>query len=876
MERTQFLFGKEIAKNSLEPEAIPSILLRAMEAKKKMREIPVSTIIGALERAGRKWADEEYPGRREALEKLPGLIGFSRGMVEKGLGYISEALKRENTERELELQLGSREYLDRFLYEKKYDGLLKAEPHGLLLHVSAGNVFVGAALNICNGLLTKNVNLIKLSSQDPLFPILFARSLVEEEPALAEGLALLHWKGGNAIIEDAFKSRVDAISVFGGEDAVESYRKALPPNTQLFRHGPKIGVALIGKEAKWDRELADRLVLDACMWDQNACSSPQLAYFEGKEEAVLEFIPLLAEAFRAKAKEIPIGDLSEDERVEISKAREMAKVEKARGLGQAFFDRGSIDWTVLFRSNPEFETSPLNRTLIVKAVSDFSELEDILRPYVYYLQSLGLELPHGRLEAFAGELASWGITRITEVGRMSAGKLGSPHDGGFPLREMIRWASLEREFAGYVDLDYLQSSDKEKILSAKLRDLVDYVADRSPFYRKFWGAARKFEELPVLDRPTLAENLPPRSQDALTGPLQGTYIFSTGGTMGKPRVFTFTPDELRDSTDVFGRGFRMAGIGKEDVVANLFMPGYLWSSFIVTNQALETIGCTILPIGATSERDKLADLLLDLGATCIVGIPTQIIAIAREFEERGVIPGIKKIGYAGEHLSQGSRDFLQRTLGAERIFSVGYAAVDVGPIAYACEHSEGTVHHVASDYCFVEILDPTTKKPVKEGEVGEIVVTNLKRRLTPIVRYAIGDLGRLLDENCPCGRTSRRFELLGRSDDVLIVGGSNYSTQMVESLVSQDSRFSQNYQMVATNPAHKDTLVFRLELSKTLPAPDREKLAEDLTLRARKNKDLSFDLDTGVLDFRVELLDPGKLPSVARTQKTKRTLDLRK
>ncbi|HEY9765456.1 MAG TPA: acyl-CoA reductase, partial [Chroococcales cyanobacterium] len=510
-----------------------------------------------------------------------------------------------------------------------------------------------------------------------------------------------------------------------------------------------------------------------------------------------------------------------------------------------------------------------------KAVSDLSELEKTLRPYVYYLQSVGLELPHGRLESFAGELASWGISRITEIGRMSAGKLGSPHDGGFPLREMIRWASLEREFAGYVDLDYLDSSEKNQVLSAKLKDLIDYVADRSPFYRKFWVDARKFEELPVLDRPTLAEHLPPNSQDALTGPLQGTYLFSSGGTMGKPRVFTFTPDELRDSTDVFGRGFRMAGIEKEDVVANLFMPGYLWSSFIVTNQALETIGCTILPIGATNEREKLADLLLDLGATCLVGIPTQILAIAREFEKRGVIPGIKKIGYAGEHLSEGSRDFLQRHLGAEKIFSVGYAAVDVGPIAYACEHAEGTVHHVISDYCYVEILDLKTRKPVKEGEVGEIVVTNLKRRLTPIVRYAIGDLGRLLGGSCPCGRTATRFELLGRSDDVLIVGGTNYSTQMIESLVAQDPRFSQNYQMIATNPAHKDTLVFRLELSKTLPAPDREKLAADLKKKARQNKELSYDLETGVLDFFVELLDPGDLPFVARTQKTKRTLDLR-
>ncbi|MGE5707289.1 MAG: acyl-CoA reductase, partial [Bacteroidota bacterium] len=614
---------------------------------------------------------------------------------------------------------------------------------------------------------------------------------------------------------------------------------------------------------------------DAVMWDQNACSSPQLLYLEGEEKNAKDFIPLLAEAFRNAAKELPIGELSNDELVEITKVREMAKVERIRGIAEATFDRGTVDWTVLYKKDPAFETSPLNRTLLVKRVDDLNEIGKILAPYLFYLQSVGIELPHGRLEEIADRLSGLGLTRLTAVGRMSSGKNGAPHDGGYPLREMIRWASLEREFSGYVDLDYLPEESRKKILDAKLEALVHFVRERSSFYREFWGEKKTFEELPILDRKTLAPHLPPDSTEALTGPLTGTYLFSSGGTMGKPRVFTFTPQELRDSTDVFGRGFRMAGIEREDVVANLFMPGYLWSSFIVTNQALETIGCTILPIGVTTEREKVAQLLLDLHATCLVGIPTQLLNVARAFEAMGIVPGIRKIGYAGEHLSQGSRDYLRRVLGAEKIFSVGYAAVDVGPIAYACDCAEGTVHHVASDYCFVELLDPTTHQPVQDGEVGEIVVTNLSRTLTPIVRYALGDLGRKIGGRCACGRTAERFELLGRSDDVLIVGGANYSTGNVESLIEEDSRFNQNYQMVATNPNHRETLTFRLELSKVVPEAEKTAIAAELVKKAREDKALSYDLDAGLIDFQIELVEPGGLPSVARTQKTKRTLDLR-
>jgi hypothetical protein len=341
---------------------------------------------------------------------------------------------------------------------------------------------VGAVLHIAHGLLTKNVNIVKLSSQDPLFPILFARSLAACDPSgiLVQSLAMLHWKGGDAQVENILKQGCNAISVFGGEEAVASYRKGLPPHVTLLEHGPKVGVAIIGREALSGdlKDVSRRLVHDAVMWDQNACSSPQLVYVEGDANLLVE---PLAEAFREKARELPIGDLDDDERVEITKLREMAKIEEVRGISKAHYDAGSIDWTVVVRTSPEFETSPLNRTLILKSVSDLQDAIEVLRPYRYYLQSVGIELPKGRLEAFANRLAELGGTRLTQVGRMSSGKLGSPHDGSYPLQEFIQWASLEHEFEGYTPLDYMPNSERDPLLLAKLRDLVSYVRQRSPF-----------------------------------------------------------------------------------------------------------------------------------------------------------------------------------------------------------------------------------------------------------------------------------------------------------------------------------------------------------------------------------------------------------
>ena len=76
------------------------------------------------------------------------------------------------------------------------------------------------------------------------------------------------------------------------------------------------------------------------------------------------------------------------------------------------------------------------------------------------------------------------------------------------------------------------------------------------------------------------------------------------------------------------------------------------------------------------------------------------------------------------------------------------------------------------DLHYVEILNENDE-PCKPGEIGRIVVTNLHRKLMPTIRYEVGDLGRWVDIECECGRKTRVLELLGRSDDVLIIGGGN-------------------------------------------------------------------------------------------------------
>ncbi|MBE3554412.1 MAG: phenylacetate--CoA ligase family protein [Thermicanus sp.] len=95
-----------------------------------------------------------------------------------------------------------------------------------------------------------------------------------------------------------------------------------------------------------------------------------------------------------------------------------------------------------------------------------------------------------------------------------------------------------------------------------------------------------------------------------------------------------------------------------------------------------------------------------------------------------------------------------------------YGAKDGGIIAYECPH--GRMHLIAPNL-YVEIVDPFTGKLLPEGEVGEIVVTDLNNYAMPRLRYTMGDLGSLSGEHCPCGLPYPVLgSLEGRTDDLIV------------------------------------------------------------------------------------------------------------
>jgi phenylacetate-coenzyme A ligase PaaK-like adenylate-forming protein len=893
-----YLFGRfESTEAGLDGSDIERICAVARAAQGRLEEIPLSRLLDVLDAVARRWRDPAYPGRRKALEHMPSVVGFHPSMVERALDALSDVMRRPTMEKKIRLELGHRDVLDGWRYLAPYQGFLRAQALGVVLHVSAGNVFVSGADSLVHGLVTRNAGLLKVSRADPLFPLLFARSLqeVDESGVLAGAIAILSFRGGDAEVEAALKRRVDAVAVWGGESAVQSWRRDLPMRVRLLGYGPKYSFSVLTSGALAASNLdavCEAAALDVALWEQRACSSPQVIYVEASDGGALieEFVNGLCRALDDLRGTLPPGRRSLDEQVEILRHRELARMAQAFGEAVLRVSENAPDWTVIVRRDVSLETSPGNRVVIVKP---YEEFEDVLREVERHrgsIQTVGLLGLSGELTAMATALVRAGADRITEIGKMGVGQIGSPHDGTWQLHDLVRWACMESMGSGdgrpeTVDRSFdigrriapaLDSKSPTKW--ARLQELLAFARQHSPFYAerlkgRTFEEYVEFEQVPFLDRRDVYLNTPPQGEGLLTGPLEQAYVFASGGSTGEPKFSFYGYDEFSEVTTILAEIYQVAGISSRDTVGNLFMAGNLWTSFIVANEALEKIGCVTLPIAGNAEMDLVVRYLRLFRPSALIGLPSIIIQLAEMVKERGLDIRVHTVLYGGEHMSGEARTFLRQALGCERIVSAGYASVDAGPVGYQCSHAEGSVHHLLYDYQFLEIVDSETGEALPKGETGEIVVTNLDRRLMPIVRYRTGDLGRRIEGTCQCGRLGPRFELLGRCDDVIRVGSVSIYPESIEAVLGGVSEISRLFQIVADREGAKDRLVVRTESAHPVNG-DLERRLERLILD--DHQELAEAIREGWLGaFKVEVLPTGGIPRVRRTGKIRKVIDLR-
>jgi phenylacetate-CoA ligase len=268
----------------------------------------------------------------------------------------------------------------------------------------------------------------------------------------------------------------------------------------------------------------------------------------------------------------------------------------------------------------------------------------------------------------------------------------------------------------------------------------------------------------------------------LTFPLaRYVRVHQTSGTTGTPLRWLDTQESWDWWERCWGFVLRGAGLGPGDRVFFPFSFGLfigLWSGF----DGARALGCLAIPGGGQDSAQRLAAIEA-LGVTAICCTPSYALHLAEVARERGV--ALRKLGvrvtvHAGEPGAgiPSVRARIEEAWGARAYDHAGMT--EVGAYGYECEAQVGL--HINESEFIAEVLDPATGRPAQQGE---LVLTNLGRTCSPLLRYRTGDRVRLASGPCECGRTFARLEggILGRVDDMLIVRGVNVFPSALEGIV---------------------------------------------------------------------------------------------
>ncbi|WP_085707570.1 phenylacetate--CoA ligase family protein [Pseudomonas sp. B35(2017)] len=306
--------------------------------------------------------------------------------------------------------------------------------------------------------------------------------------------------------------------------------------------------------------------------------------------------------------------------------------------------------------------------------------------------------------------------------------------------------------------------------TSTLNGLVTFARRHSRYYRLLHAdAPRDFgslSQLPVVDPGEYWKDAQHLDRwPVLTGEADGALVFKTGGTTGDGKLSVFSRDEWHMLTRDFGRSLALQ-LNHGDRVANLFFVGDLYASFIFVHDALAHVGTAITEYPFTGSVDPapLAEAVVRNRINVLAGVPAQLLTFAAWLAGRGqTLEGVTALLYGGESVFAGQRRLLERAFPRARVASIGYASVDAGLIGTRHPDCAMDEHRTPDGHSLLEILDEETGEAIEAcNRPGRLVVTNLTRRLMPLIRYPVGDRACWRE---PPGTPQRKFALTGRSSD---------------------------------------------------------------------------------------------------------------
>ncbi len=411
-----------------------------------------------------------------------------------------------------------------------------------------------------------------------------------------------------------------------------------------------------------------------------------------------------------------------------------------------------------------------------------------------------------------------------------------------------------------------------------LNEIVEYAKELSPYYRELYRDIKfdKLSDLPVVDQNYFWKS------DVLTSASPDGIVFKSGGSTGSPKYSYFTSLEWQSFTEAFGWGISQGIIEDGDRLANLFYVGDLYASFLFIKDSLQWIqpnNKKILqfPITGATESLQVLKTLEEFKINVLVGVPSAIITLLEFYNhEKELFPNIKidKILFGGEALYSDQHAAIVKLIPNIKIASVGYASVDAGLLGYSSRDCLLGEHRVFDRANFIEIIDPDSNEVIIEtNKVGKVLITNLTRRLMPIIRYPAGDLAMWVES---AETPYRKFKLQGRSEEAARLGTMSVYFEDTRAIIASALKLETGiqFQMVINHFSNKDELIFKIAGNNLRPSTLLISLVMDAFIKEKK---VYLDLLAKNLihPLKIDIVEMNQLESNHRTGKLRRIIDRR-
>jgi phenylacetate-CoA ligase len=405
---------------------------------------------------------------------------------------------------------------------------------------------------------------------------------------------------------------------------------------------------------------------------------------------------------------------------------------------------------------------------------------------------------------------------------------------------------------------------QQELDDASYRDQLAYLLRHSPLYRKKLGLHAASEagglnsiaELPLTDKQELRESKTaenPVGAHLCAGRDEIVRIYSTSGTTGEPSYVPLTGSDLDNWITGSARSYGASGVAAGQRIVSTYNAGPFVAGAALAS--FDRLGLCHIPVG-TGNTERLMLAIQRLEPEAAVLTPSYAAYLIEWAASRGIDlaeSSVKRVLVAGEP-GGGEPAFragLERGWGARVTEAMGIG--DIGVSLWGeCEHQDG-MHLGARGFVHPELIDPETTRALalKDGARGELVLTHLRHRAAPLLRFRTRDHVEVRMSPCPCGRTGPRIRCIGRTDDMLIVRGVNVFPSAIREVVSSFAPTVSGHILVKPKAAgvkQEPPLPIAVELA--ADHEDTASLADEIRQRLR---------DVLVVQTQVELVPLGTL-----------------